>query len=240
MRWRLVDIKERARRAGATLLAAVHNGLAGFGLLAFLFLALGGPADWPKDAHAASAPGVPAVDRKRDVATSAAPATVEARLAEPRQRVLAGYLARKYRVSSEVTAELVSEAFHAAQRSGLDPLLILAVVAVESSFNPIAESTYGAKGLMQVVPRFHLDKLAYHGGEQSLLDPRTNIRVGAEILSDYIRRAGDLQGGLQMYAGAPEDPQNQYAQKVLAEKDRLRQQAAGTAVERPGQSGSAA
>ena len=117
------------------------------------------------------------------------------------------------------------EAFHAGRRTGLDPLLILAVMAVESSLNPSAESEYGAKGLMQVVPRFHLDKLAYHGGEESVLDPRTNIRVGAEILRDYIQRAGDLRTGLQMYAGAVEDAASQYAQRVLAEKSRLGQAA---------------
>lgn len=223
MRLKLVDVKARVRRGAETLIAAVHNGLAGFGLLVALFLLLGGPGDWPKDAGAASALDVPVVRTSRDTATSTAAATSAA---EPRQRALAAYLSRKYRVSGEATAELVGEAFRAAQRTGLDPLLILAVVAIESSFNPIAESTYGAKGLMQVVPRFHLDKLAYHGGEESVLDPRTNIRVGAEILSDYIRRAGDLQGGLQMYAGAVEDPANQYSQKVLAEKQRLRERAA--------------
>lgn len=231
MRLKLVDVKARVRRGAETLIAAVHNGLAGFGLLVALFLLLGGPGDWPKDAGAASALDVPVVRTSRDTAAATS-------AAEPRQRALAAYLSRKYRVSGEATAELVGEAFHAAQRTGLDPLLILAVVAIESSFNPIAESTYGAKGLMQVVPRFHLDKLAYQGGEESVLDPRTNIRVGAEILSDYIRRAGDLQGGLQMYAGAVEDPANQYSQKVLAEKQRLRERAAALPSERARRPGS--
>jgi len=218
---RLADLAMQVRRGGEALVAAVHNGLAGFGLLVVLFLVTGGPNHWPNDAIAFAAVDVPVVR-----ATVGIPEPVQADPAEPRQRALAAYLSRKYRVSSAATGELVGEAFHAASRTGLDPLLILAVMAIESSFNPIAESTYGAKGLMQVVPRFHLDKLAYHGGEESVLDPRTNIRVGAEILSDYIRRAGDLQAGLQMYAGAAEDQANQYAQKVLAEKGRLREAAA--------------
>jgi len=230
----IVDLKKRIRSAGEAAAAAAHNGLAGFGLLVVLFLVIGGPNHWPGDAIASWAIDVPEVR-----ATSGDGATEPPRAAPagPPQRALATYLSRKYRVSADATEQLVGEAFHAAQRTGLDPLLILAVMAVESSFNPIAESTYGAKGLMQVVPRFHLDKLAYHGGEHTVLDPRTNIRVGAEILSDYIRRAGDLQAGLQMYAGAAADPENMYSQKVLAEKHRLRQ-AAATAPGRPAAAGS--
>jgi soluble lytic murein transglycosylase-like protein len=74
---------------------------------------------------------------------------------------------------------------------------------------------------MQVVPRFHLDKLAAHGGEDAVLDPRTNIRVGAQILREYVRQAGGLAEGLQLYAGAADDPSQSYAQKVTAEKRRL-------------------
>jgi soluble lytic murein transglycosylase-like protein len=218
---RLVDLKDRMRRGGEALVAAVHNGLAGFGLLVLLFLVIGGPNHWPNEANAIASLDVPLVR----AAGSAAAEPVSAEIGGARQRALAAYLSRKYRVSGDATEELVVEAFHAGRRTGLDPLLILAVMAVESSLNPIAESQYGAKGLMQVVPRFHLDKLAYHGGEESVLDPRTNIRVGAEILRDYIQRAGDLQTGLQMYAGAVEDGANQYSQKVLAEKNRLGQAA---------------
>lgn len=141
-----------------------------------------------------------------------------------RQHALATYLARRYRVSAAATRDLVGAAFRAAELTNLDPLLILSVVAVESSFNPIAESSYGAKGLMQVVPRYHAERLAFHGGAETVLDPQTNIRVGAEILSEYIRRSGSLEAGLQMYAGAAEDADSQYAQKVLAEKRLLAQE----------------
>jgi len=115
----------------------------------------------------------------------------------------------------------VSEAYVAGSATGVDPLLILAVMAVESRFNPFAESDFGAKGLMQVVPRFHLDKLAAHGGEEAVLDPRTNIHVGARILREYVRRTGSLEEGLQLYAGAGDDPTQGYAQKVIAEKRRM-------------------
>jgi soluble lytic murein transglycosylase-like protein len=101
--------------------------------------------------------------------------------------------------------------------------LILAVISVESRFNPIAESNYGAKGLMQVVPKYHPEKFADQGGATAALDPRTNILVGTRILAEYIRRAGSLEAGLQLYAGASEDPMQGYAQKVIAERHRLRQ-----------------
>ena len=79
---------------------------------------------------------------------------------------------------------------------GLDPLLVLAVIAVESRFNPIAESGMGAKGLMQIIPRFHLDKLRAAGGEDAVFDPESNILVGARILQEYVYRTGTLDAGL--------------------------------------------
>jgi soluble lytic murein transglycosylase-like protein len=96
-------------------------------------------------------------------------------------------------------------------------------MAIESRFNPIAESWVGAKGLMQVVPRHHQDKLLEHGGEEAVLDPMTNILLGARILKEYIRRTGSLEAGLQFYNGALADPSSQYSQKVMAEKERLEQ-----------------
>jgi soluble lytic murein transglycosylase-like protein len=133
------------------------------------------------------------------------------------------YLSRRYRIAPDITEQFVGAAYDSGQQVGLDPLLILAVVAVESRFNPIAESLVGAKGLMQVVPKHHQDKLSEHGGEDALLDPMVNIALGARILKEYIRRTGSLEAGLQYYNGALADPSSQYAQRVIAEKDRLQQ-----------------
>ncbi len=138
-------------------------------------------------------------------------------------RALASYLSRRYRIASGATEQLVGAAHDAGQQVGLDPLLILAVMAIESRFNPIAESLVGAKGLMQVMPKHHQDKLAETGGEESMLDPTTNILLGARILKEYIRRTGSLEAGLQFYNGALSDASSQYAQKVIAEKERMQQ-----------------
>jgi soluble lytic murein transglycosylase-like protein len=141
----------------------------------------------------------------------------------PQYRTLAVYLSRRYKVALDATEQLVGAAHEAGSRLGMDPLLILAVMAVESRFNPIAESVMGAKGLMQVIPKFHQDKLDEHGGEESVLEPMTNILVGTRILKDAMRRGGGLMPGLQLYAGAFGDDGQQYAQKVMAEKERMQQ-----------------
>ena len=141
--------------------------------------------------------------------------------AEREQRAVTEYISKRYRVADEAVAEFVSLAYKAGGQQSLDPLLILAVMAIESRYNPVAESSVGAKGLMQVMPKYHLDKLLDHGGEEALLNPEVNIMVGARILREYQRRLGGTQAALQMYAGAFDEPTLQYASKVLAEKARL-------------------
>jgi soluble lytic murein transglycosylase-like protein len=137
------------------------------------------------------------------------------------QRAMTEYIAKRYRVADEAVAGFVATAYKAGGQHSVDPLLILAVMAVESRYNPVAESSVGAKGLMQIIPKYHLEKLLDHGGEDALLDPEVNIMVGARILREYQRRLGDTEAALQMYAGAFDEPTSTYANKVLAEKARL-------------------
>jgi len=142
-----------------------------------------------------------------------------------RYQVLAEFLAKRYRVSSEALEQFIHLAHTAGQMTKLDPLLILAVMAVESSFNPIAESVMGAKGLMQVIPQYHQDKLRTpQGRELNVMDPETNILVGAKVLREYASRTGNnLAAALGLYAGAGPAPDNPYASKVLTERHRLEQ-----------------
>jgi len=139
------------------------------------------------------------------------------------QRAVTEFIAKRYRVAQDATAGFVATAYRVGGEWKVDPLLLLAVMAIESRYNPVAESNMGAKGLMQVIPKFHAEKLAEHGGESALLDPHVNIQVGAQILREYLRRFGETETALQMYAGAFDEPSSSYAFKVLAERARLEQ-----------------
>lgn len=142
-------------------------------------------------------------------------------VADPRREAIAAYFAEKYRADPDQTRELVEQAHDAAREVGVDPLLVYAVISVESRFNPIARSQAGAKGLMQVMARVHRDRLAEHGGEAAVFHPRVNVLVGAQILKEYVEQTGSLRAGLQRYVGSADDAEQRYARKVLAEKARL-------------------
>jgi len=139
------------------------------------------------------------------------------------QQALVEHLSRRFFIASGATERMVVASYRAALEVGLDPLLVLAVISVESRFNPIAESVMGAKGLMQIIPKYHLDKLRAAGGEDAVFDPESNIHVGARILQEYVHRTGTLEAGLQFYNGALRDNSAAYAQKVMAERSRLEQ-----------------
>ncbi len=145
----------------------------------------------------------------------------EPRALDPMQRALVEHLSRRFFIATGATERMVGAAHRAAQTVGLDPLLVLAVISVESRFNPIAESVMGAKGLMQIIPKYHRAKLLEHGGDEAVFDPESNILVGTRILQEYIYRTGTQEAGLQSYNGASRDGSAQYAQKVMAERDRL-------------------
>jgi len=140
---------------------------------------------------------------------------------EREQRAITDFIAKRYRVSDTAVAAYVAAAYRAGEAYSVDPLLILAIMAIESRYNPVAESTVGAKGLMQVLPKYHLDKLLDHGGEDALLEPEVNIQVGAQILREYQRRFRDDETALQVYAGAFAEPSGAYSAKVFAERSRL-------------------
>jgi soluble lytic murein transglycosylase-like protein len=152
---------------------------------------------------------------------------------EREQRALAEFISKRWRIADTAATSFVSIAYRAGTRHSVDPVLILAVMAIESRYNPVAESVAGAKGLMQIIPKYHLDKLLDHGGEEALLDPEVNIHVGAQILREYYRRLGDQEAALQRYAGAFDEPTSRYAAKVFEERMRLepvRQKARSTQV----------
>ena len=150
----------------------------------------------------------------------------------PRQQAtLANWIARRYKVAPEPMAALVQEAFTIGQRAGLDPTLILAIMAVESSFNPFAQSAVGAQGLMQVMTRVHDDKYIAFGGTRAAFDPISNLRVGVLVLKECIARAGSVQEGLRYYVGAAlQESDGGYASRVMLEQSHMRRVADGGQV----------
>lgn len=151
----------------------------------------------------------------------------------PREQAqVVNWLSRRYRVAPEPVASLVQEAWTIGRKAKLDPTLILAIVAIESSFNPFAQSPVGAQGLMQVMTRVHDEKYTAFGGKLAAFDPLANLRVGAQILSEYLARAdGNLELALKYYVGAANLPDDGgYAERVLAERGFLRAVADGQAV----------
>ncbi|ATJ85611.1 lytic transglycosylase domain-containing protein [Ralstonia solanacearum] len=167
---------------------------------------------------AAQIPNTQVVRDARDSATAGTPRE---------QAAVAEYIARKYRVAATATGQLVKAAYQTGKEVGLDPLLILGVMAIESSFNPFAESGMGAQGLMQVMTKVHQDKYQVMGGVGAALNPYANIKVGALVLKDCIARAGSIEGGLKLYVGAVTQGDGGYGGKVLQERSRLRLVAIG-------------
>src|SRR2546423_32157 len=155
--------------------------------------------------------------------TEETPAEPAAAALDPVQRALVEYLSRRFTIAGEATERVVEAAYRAGEEVGLDPLLLLAMISVESRFNPFAESATGAKGLMQIIPRYHLETLAALGGAEVVLEPEANIFAGAQILQQYVYRTGTLEAGLQSYNGAKSDGLAQYAQRVFAERARIEQ-----------------
>lgn len=150
----------------------------------------------------------------------------------PRQQAAVTYwISKKYRVAPEPVGLLVKEAYAVGSQEKIDPSLILAIMAIESSFNPFAQSTVGAQGLMQVMTEIHSDKYAHMGGNLAAFDPVSNLRVGVKVLKETIARAGSLRGGLKYYVGAANLPDDQgYGDKVLAEFARIQAVAQGRTV----------
>ena len=138
------------------------------------------------------------------------------------QRAVADFFEKKYKLDRAKIEEYVSNTILIAKEVNIDPVLLLAVISVESNFNPNTKSHAGAEGLMQVMTSVHKDKYAIFGGTSEAVKPEVNIRVGAYILKYLIATAGSLRNGLKYYVGAANaEDDGGYADKVMAERNRL-------------------
>ncbi|MFZ2853331.1 MAG: transglycosylase SLT domain-containing protein [Rhodocyclaceae bacterium] len=199
-------------------------------LIAGLFLAL--HFFTPPARQLPASEALPATAGVSDKAVEARPVGKTADAGEILTQPMRGaldYVTRRYHVSQDALLPIFAAAQVTAREHGLDPLLIVAVIGIESGFNPLAQSTMGALGLMQVMPRYHRDKVPQGAGNSHFLDPVINVQVGAQVLREAIHRNGGLVAGLQQYGGSPLS-EGGYADKVLAEKRRLEQVAQRSAV----------
>jgi hypothetical protein len=229
---------------GHGLLEVSHNTLALLGLLLVaLVVFTGGRADlrhaaethmlgWLQQRHEARADPATllAMQLSEPGAIGRATATDPKHLTR-QQAAVAHWISRRYRVAPEPISRLVKEAWQVGERAGIEPTLILAIMAIESSFNPFAQSSVGAQGLMQVMTKVHDDKYEAFGGNLAAFDPVTNLRVGVQVLKECIARAGSLEAGLRFYVGAANlIDDGGYANKVLSERAHLRLVASGKSV----------
>jgi len=232
------------RDVGNGLLEISHNALALLGLIAVgavFFVATRQDLQevieahawgWLKSRHEAKADPAETMAEALSEPEAVSRATaLDLRKLDKSQAQVAQWLSRRYRVAPEPIGRLVQEAWAVGAKVGLDPTLILAVMAVESSFNPFAQSTVGAQGLMQVMTRVHDAKYERFGGTHAAFDPVTNLRVGVQVLKECIGRAGSMEAGLRYYVGASNlADDGGYVAKVLAEQAHLRLVTLGKAV----------
>ena len=150
--------------------------------------------------------------------------TVVGEMRAKRMSKLSSYIARNFKVSDGNAADIVAAAQRYAEKFNLHPELILAVIAVESTFRPRAVSSGGARGLMQIMPSAHPRKVRSIGGVHALFDPSKNIHTGSTILTEYLKLSdGDLNNALLRYNGSLGDPKARYAAKVLRHYRKMRQ-----------------
>ncbi len=139
------------------------------------------------------------------------------------QSVLTNWYGRRYRISRTLIRAIIQEAYMSAAKNRLDPHLVLAVIAIESGFNPYAESKVGAKGLMQVLPSAHPEKLSAYSSDDDLLLPLENIKVGTQVLRQYLKEQGSVELALKKYVGSiNQNTDNGYAAKVLEESAQIK------------------
>ena len=137
------------------------------------------------------------------------------------ERGVVQHIARKYRVNASSVEQYMGYARQSGKTYNVDPYLIMAVMATESSFNPRAQSRVGAQGLMQVHTKMHKKRFKPYGSTDTVWEPKVNIQVGSSILSDYLKRyGGSERRALKAYVGAARmSHDGGYGNKVLRRRD---------------------
>lgn len=166
--------------------------------------------------HAATEPtvGTALEPRQELIQEQVSPEHVEAHVrAQVAQRMPAAAIATHRKVATTVLTE--------STRAGVDPLLVVAIIHVESSFNPRARSRAGALGLMQVRVRTFREQLHWPGARRAdALDPHTNVQAGVRYLGRLLDMFGTTDLALMAYNAGPGRIQRLLAQGSIPSRIR--------------------
>jgi hypothetical protein len=124
-------------------------------------------------------------------------------------------ISSRARKSPHELNQIILSVREAEERWGIDPILIIAVIESESSYNQKAEGKHKEIGLMQIMP---LWRLHFGYTEHELREPRKNILAGAFILQDCLVKAkGNINAALSLYNSGSQNSRLglEYASKVL-------------------------
>ncbi len=124
------------------------------------------------------------------------------------------------KLSNDKAAKIVDAVTFHSQQNAIDPYLIFSMIRAESSYQPQATSSVGAKGLMQVWPKWHKDKLRGR-------DPYSiavNVEVGVRIIDACVDKSyGNIYKALKCYSGgAGKHYQNKIAKTHMELKEQSR------------------
>lgn len=104
----------------------------------------------------------------------------------------------KDKVAAKDIIRIVNAVFKEATKNNLDPFLILGMIKTESTFKPTSSNRSGAKGLMQVIPRYHRDKIR----GRNIMNIETNVEVGVQVYADCLNNNnGNMKKASRCYSG---------------------------------------
>lgn len=134
-------------------------------------------------------------------------ADIEVTLDDDEQAAFDFFRGRRTGLTQDECTRLAKLIVREANYYYIDPMLVLAVIQIESTGNPRAVSHVGAMGLMQLMPDTAKEFAPRLGiewkGPEMLFDPELNVRVGISYLSYLFDRFEDLSIGLVAYNWGP-------------------------------------
>lgn len=104
---------------------------------------------------------------------------------------------RYNKVAKNDIVRIVNAVFAEAKKHNIDPFLIISLINTESKFRTLAKNKSGARGLTQVIPRWHREKIK----GRDIMHIETNIEVGTKVLVDCLDRNKGMNQALRCYSG---------------------------------------